>query len=370
MSEPLDPVGAAFVDLKEAVVPHIRLAGVDAAATTVRRRRRARLAVAIAVVLLVPVAGYGLRASLGTGNHAAPAASPKPSPGPRPDQMAAPLDGPLPASFRDGVVPVPDFGLAGCPSGPVTFHNGQWTAGPAYVGGPEPSVSMLDVASGPVEPGASGDAVALLVCHTGEDSAVYQIVAYRFDHDGRPALMGRVAIGEVNHVLTALRILKDGSVRFAEGTQWLTYTWNGTAFVPAGPPVTITLPPTTLVLSAAPTAITQTLTTLAVTVRNDGPDASDEMVVSFRSAAPMTVTGREFLGRVAQQPCNGDVCRWDTAIRPVPPGRSVTGNFQIMLLSPPPPGSTLVVTVIGAVRLVGTQPDPGTANTVTVPIQP
>jgi hypothetical protein len=47
----------------------------------------------------------------------------------------------------------------------------------------------------------------------------------------------------------------------------------------------------------------------------------------------------------------------------------VTGTFNVLLLSPPPPGSVLVVNVFGGINGVGYQTDTGTANPVTVPIQ-
>jgi hypothetical protein len=164
------------------------------------------------------------------------------------------------------------------------------------------------------------------------------------------------------------QVRPDRTVRYASGSQWFSYRWDGTAFVPAGPPVAITLPPSTLVVTAGQASITQTLTTLAVTVRNDGPVASDRLTITMRSAAPMVVLGREFIGNLAKGPCTADGCAWTTMLEAVAPGTAVTGNFNVLLTSPPPAGSVLVITVVGRIDAAGDQPDSGTANVLTLPI--
>jgi hypothetical protein len=384
MSEPTDLLEVAFQDLREAVMPYTRLAGVDEAHATVRRRRRTRLA-AVGLVVLPLVVFAVFR----TANPGAPVVTITPGMDLFPTQSASarPVLRPLgaqsvPAWMFNGTVDVPDFGDPGCAKGQLRFFNGTWVASPSQTAGFTPSLSFDEVGFGDVTGDGEDDVLVVIRClaRAGQARPIEQVAAYSLSHTGDGTLLGQVVRGSAAEDLSSPQVQPDGSVRVTvranppastATNRWRVYRWDSGAFVLSGQPVDVpATPPTTLNLTVTPNVAPGTLTSLDVTVHNGGTQQSDYYVVTFSSHAPL-VLGAAMTTTSPPVGCDTpDGCRWDVRYEPVAAGQSATATFTVLFTGAGNSAGPVSVKVVGCIRGAGEQPNADATNQVTVPLGP
>jgi hypothetical protein len=364
--DPVDLLENAFADLKEAVLPYARLAGVDAAHATVRRRRRARIGLAVAAAVLVPVVVLAvLRFPPSSAPVSTPATQRSAPPAPAGPRLQ-PLGTSLPSAMFEGVVPVPTFGDPSCPEGSTRFHNGGWTGTP--FSGFAPSAWFDQEAVGDVTGDGQPDLVVVIRCLPRPNMArpLSQVAAY----DGA-TLIGQVVGGGAD--LSSAQVQPDGTVRVLESGStsraWATYRWSAGSFRQVGglaavPPT----PRTSLSIAVTPTQAPGTLTQLAVTVHNGGTP-SDHLVVTFTSDASILVDAPGWATVPAPVGCHAPSgCPWSLRLQPVPTGVSASGTFTVLFLAAVNGAGPVTVTVTGWLDDLGEQSNVDSANTVTVPL--
>jgi hypothetical protein len=392
MSETRDIVGAAFADLEETVMRQTRLAGIEAAYSTVRRRRRNRLVVVAAVTLIVvlaPIAAFALARGTGfsppdVGTSPSPSVVVSPSPTTTPsgppamrivdDEYATPLD--------DVLLPVPDFGRQECANGPVQFHSGEWL-GSADETGFRPSIVIDEAVTGDVNGDGAADQVAILRCIAGpiQGNSKSEVVAYT-NVAGTYALIGRVFLADEFTMLSEPQVQSDTTVRVvlygpvepvsAAKRQWHTFRWTGASFQPVGQPVDVVVvdEPTNLSVTATAPAVAGGRTALAVTVHNGGPVRSDYLLVSLRSTVPFTVRADGLASSLLPRGCDTYFgCVWAVRVEMLGAGQSATGTFTIEAPGGADGEADLTVSVYGWLVGQGYQMNADDANTVTVPIR-
>jgi hypothetical protein len=391
MSETRDIVGATFADLEETVMRQTRLAGIEAAYGTVRRRRRNRLVALAAVTLIVvlaPIAAFALVRGTGfsppdVGTSPSVVASPSPTTTPSgppamrivDDEYATPLD--------DALLPVPDFGLPECASGPTQFHSGEWLGSGDL--GFRPSIVIDEAVAGDVNGDGAADQVAILRCIAGpiQGNSESQVVAYTRNAAGAYALIGRVFLADAVTVLGSPQVQSDTTVRVvlygpvepvspATKRQWHTFRWTGASFQPVGQPVDVAVvdEPTNLSVTATAQAVTGGRTALAVTVHNGGPVRSDYLLVSLRSTVPFAVRADGLTSSLLPRGCDTNFgCVWTVRVEMLGAGQSATGTFAIEAPGGAAGEADLTVSVHGSLVGQGPQTDADDANTVTVPIR-
>ena len=367
MSDPTDLLENAFAELKEAVLPYARLAGVDAAHATVRRRRRTRIALAAAVAVIVPVVAFTvLRQPAAVPNTSTPVLAPTSSTSTGSPRLQ-PLGTILASSMREGQVQVPTFGDSGCPVGSTRFHNGVWTGTP--VDNVAPSAWFDLEAVGDVNGDGRGDLLVLIRCAATPTTRLSQVTAYTSDG----SLIGQVVRAGATEDISALQVQSDGTVRVLvsrPGTRaWFTYGWTAGSFRQVGGPVSAPpVPRTALSVSVMPKQAPGTLTQLAVTVHNGGT-ASDYLAVTFNSTVPMIIDAPGWATFPAPVGCHAPTgCPWTMRLAPVPAGQSATGTFSVLFLAAGNGAGPVSVTVTGWRNDLGEQSNEDTTNSVTVPL--
>ncbi len=238
--------------------------GTAAARRTLRHRHRVRVVVGGgAAALLVVVGGGAALAATRHQRHTTPVPAtsrtsrPSPhqaTPGPRVhtwhSSSAHPSSRIAPDELRNGVLDIPSFGTAQCPSGRLQFHDG------AHQGNGSMTVWVLTnytAASADqksvyqdVDHDGVDEIIASVVC--GNDGGE-QVLAFDRAADGnisapRTVVARRNQGADSHYALHTVRAASGGQVQvqwFRSGqntssTQWRTYGWNGSGFNQTGGP--------------------------------------------------------------------------------------------------------------------------------------
>lgn len=397
MAEPRDRLSAAFTELEESIMPHVRLPGVDAAHTTVRRRRlRRRVALAAAGVTVVVLAPAALLALLRAPGHTGPDIGTTPPSTATPTPSAS--DSPQPQGLRvlrdsnvrestpldNALLPIPSFGQPGCPAGETQYTDGAWQ-GPAIAGTTEHVSSSIGmVATGDVNGDGTVDVIATINCRyglvQGMDSS--QLVAFTRQGDGPYTQLGPVFQGRGEYDVTHAEIDADGTIRAVVAGpmepvgsavyEWRSFRWNGSAFAPAGSPVAIPDPDATnLTLTVTPETVSGPAADLTVTVHNAGTASSDYLELTVSATAPLSIRPEGFSADlvpidVQQNGCGAPTgCYWSVRVEPVAAGQSASARFTVTFDTAVP--DSVQVSVVGGTTH-GRQENATDQNSVTVTV--
>jgi hypothetical protein len=339
----------AFARLEETVLPHARLAGIDAARATVRRRRRTRVALlsaAVAILVLGPPVTLALvRGGRGSPPPVGASNSPTPSTVTTPTGPTLRIrgDSPKVTELDDARLDLPDFNQSFCPSGPTQLRDGRWT-GEILFETFRPTVMIEALAAGDVNGDGNRDVVALLTCNAGTDpgGVAHQVAAFTPTGSGYRTI-GRVAgVSGGTANLRQPEVLGDGRVRILhvatpnvappESLQWRSYRWDGQRFVAAGSEATTSWDASqtrltvagTVALAADPTS--GPTGTLRITVTNTGGATSTGIMIDISSAVPLTI-GLPGVARPFRRE-GTDQYFWRIVADPVPVGR-LSGTLTV-----------------------------------------
>lgn len=306
-----DPLSAAFDEFRSQAAALVKPVGIDRTRESIRIRERNR-SVAIgtlsALVVAIPLtAGAVLTGDSHDSPGLAPAVVPHASasmphyfvgPGQSTDPSAkAPEGGVTEVALYSAELDLPTWPAETnhpkCATGPVRFQ-----AGDALVG--DVNLWIAGVAYADVDRDGRSETFARIFCITGSDDVVSQVVAFKPASGGEVHTIGSV-LGQTGDVVAicGVRAGTNGAVqvetadfpvpwRCADPTsadqryvtrQWLTFTWNGSAFVQQGTTAHTTNPyATDLELTSTDLVLTRQANghyvgSMTLTVHNTGTSA-------------------------------------------------------------------------------------------------
>lgn len=383
----IDELNHVFADFRSGVMPIVHPAGYQQARTTAGRRRTARTAaLACAAVIIVGVSAV-TGVALANRNHTAPAggvsptpatsssASASPTPAPSGSSVSIPPDvgaavtasalkcptggatptrgantGLIPTDLCNATLEIPAWPAAAgnCPSGQVTFTNGQHFVaesefvdlGTYTVAGP-PGAATVDL-----EHDGADDLVVAVSC--GGQGWSTQVLAFTRDAQGGVRLLGTVLSADAVPQVKAIATTPQGYVRvqvadfpglvgqpqpFAQ-TQWRTYGWAGGQFTQVEGPTSFPVNPKVTDLAASATNLVfdppsggRRTGTMTVTVSNVGA-----------SSVPFSVTVQLplYATLVTQPGCSLQVNQQDNEVKCTATGVAARGTktFTLRLNAP------------------------------------
>ena len=334
-------LAGAVDDYQRNTMPRIKPAGTAAARATATHRRRVHTAAMSAVALVViaaPIAAYAATdhdhngpPNVASSQSASPAPSDSPSTTPTtPAPTLAPI---TEQELANATLNLPTWAGGACPSGTVTFHNGQF--------GDTGTVArslLTKAASVDLDHDGSADAVAVFECQIGNPSS-FEAVGFHRAADNSIQTLGPVVTG-INTIAdiragdggtVQLQVSNlagsDGIAATGQIIQWRTYDWVGTRFnqTAGSTSFTVDIPGLTASVSDATFAAAvngKRTGTMTVTLHNGGATTVSNATIVYQLTIGTVRT--PICDKLSGLPMAG-ACH----VAPIAPGATATVTFTM-----------------------------------------